>query len=131
LNYVVSQGEDETDSHHIKSNLTNPEISKQIIDYFSIIMDRPENWILVGLSMVPLSVEQMEKISELNKLELRQLLTKWEKEDIIERIETGVEPVYQFTNLWKKERVRNLKNRLIGRKIPPEIKMKLREILPL
>jgi hypothetical protein len=131
LNYVVSQGEDETDSHHIKSNLTNPEISKQIIDYFSIIMDRPENWILVGLSMVPLSVEQMEKISELNKLELRQLLTKWENEDIIERIETGAEPVYQFTNLWKKERVRNLKNRLIGRKIPPEIKMKLREILPL
>ena len=131
FNYVVSQGEDETDTSHIKSNLTNPEISRKIIDYFSIIMDRSENWILVGLSIGPLTVEQMEQISEMNKLELRQLLTKWEKEEIIERVVTGTEPVYQFTNLWRKERVRNLKNRMIGRKLPPEIKARLREILPL
>ena len=115
----------------VKSNLTNPEISRKIIDYFSIIMDRSENWILVGLSIGPLTVEQMEQISEMNKLELRQLLTKWEKEEIIERVVTGTEPVYQFTNLWRKERVRNLKNRMIGRKLPPEIKARLREILPL
>ncbi|MFW9929410.1 MAG: hypothetical protein ACFFD1_08470 [Candidatus Thorarchaeota archaeon] len=133
LAYIVSQGEDENENETnlVKSNLTNPDISRQIIDFFSIIMDRAENWLLIGLAIVPLTVEQMEHITELNKLELRQLLTKWEKEGLIERIESEEEPLYQFTNLWKKERLRTLRNRMIGRKIPPEIKAKLREILPL
>jgi transcription initiation factor IIE alpha subunit len=92
-------------------------------------MDRAENWILVGISIKPLTVEQIEQISGMNKLEVRQLLTRWEKDGIIERLKNGDEPVYQFTATWKRNRFPNLKDRLLGRRMPPEIRSKLREAL--
>ena len=39
------------------------------------------------------------------------------------------EPSYQFGKLWTRDRIKNLKDRIMGRKISADVRSKLREIL--
>lgn len=128
--YLVTHGEDDVSETFGRSNLSNPEITKQLLYHMGILMDRSENWIVFGLTIMPLTLEQMEQVSGMERLEVRKLLTRWEEEGFIERVKKDMgEPTYQFGKLWTRDRIKNLKDRIMGRKISADVRSKLREIL--
>ena len=128
--YLVTHGEDDVSDIFSKSNLSDPEATKQLLYQLGILMDRSENWIVFGLTVMPLTLEQIEQLSGMERLEVRKLLTRWEEEGFIERVKKDMgEPTYQFTKLWVRDRIKNLKDHIMDRKISPEVRSKLREIL--